>query len=89
MGITPQNFCRVHEAEDGTKVLFYLEHDGDDIVLHQVAICSIGTADIRLSMPAEKWDAIWPDNFSFDEAAAHVFKTIAELDLAVEGPSHG
>lgn len=70
-------------------MLFYLEHDGDDMILHQVAICSIGTADIKLSMPAEKWDAIWPDSFRFDEAAAHVFNTIAELNLTVGEEHHG
>ncbi|MER8946109.1 hypothetical protein [Mesorhizobium sp. M0959] len=81
MAITARNFCHVEEMEGGAKVLFYVEHDGDNIILHQVTAANIGTVDIELSMPAEQWEAVWPDKVRFAYAAAQVVTSIRELGL--------
>ncbi|WP_337183833.1 hypothetical protein [Shinella sp.] len=81
--IDTDNFCHIEQAGDGVKVLFWVEHDGDEAILHQVANLDIGIFDLKLKMPAERLEAMWPDDVQFAEAAAHVLKTAADMGLSV------
>jgi hypothetical protein len=81
--IDTDNFCHIEQAADGVKVLFWVEHDGDDAILHQVANLDIGTFDLKLKMRAERLEALWPDDIRFGEAAAQVLKSAADMGLSV------
>lgn len=77
--INEQNFCHIEVMPDGRKVVFYIEHDYDDMILHQVTLCDVGTIDLKLTMPADKWEAHWPPNFT--SSAMHLLQEMQKMGL--------
>lgn len=80
--ITARNFCHIEIVDDRIAVLFYIEHDGDNIILHQVAKADEATLDLSLSAPADQWDNLWPDKIRFANAAKTVIAEAANLGLS-------
>lgn len=78
MSISDKNFAHIELLPDGRQVLFYVEHDGDDGIIHQVLHCAVGTADIKVSMPIAKVEEYWPLD-TFPTAAQAVAKEIDSL----------
>lgn len=82
--LTVKNFCHIEELQDGSKILFYAEHDGEDIVLHQVTHVNVGTFDLKITFPEEfDFDKHW-ETFNFIKAADTIVKTINEWGLTLE-----
>ena len=81
MSINFRNFCHVEETEEGIKVLFYVEPDGDDIILHQIAYPSIGLADLKITGSAELMERLWAEKLNFIEAAASVVSSLREMGV--------
>jgi hypothetical protein len=77
--IDAQNFSHIEQVEPGVNVLFYAEHDGDDMILHQVTVPTVGTIDIKVTMPADTFEKLWPEKMRFSDAAANVLKAVAEM----------
>lgn len=84
MAITSKNFCHIEEVEGGIKVLFYVEYDGDDAIMHQVVSCDVGTVDFKISMKSESWEKYWPDEVRFADAAARAVETVREMGAAFD-----
>ncbi|MFC6444590.1 hypothetical protein [Shinella zoogloeoides] len=80
--ITSDNFCHIEQVADGVKVLFWVEFDGDDAIVHQIVSLEIGTLDIKVTMPSDRVETLWPDSFRFSEAAAKVLSTAEGLGFA-------
>lgn len=77
--ITSDNFCHIEQVADGVKVLFWVEFDGDEAIIHQIVSLEIGTLDIKVTMPSDRVDTLWPDSIRFSEAAAKVLSTAEGL----------
>nr|WMC99316.1 hypothetical protein RAR13_11725 [Aminobacter aminovorans] len=84
-GINERNFCHIEEMPDGRRVVFYIEHECDDMILHQVTLCDMGTIDLKLTMPADKWEAHWPPNFT--SAASRLLLDMEKVGLVPAAPS--
>lgn len=81
--IDAQNFCHIETVSDGICVLFFVEYDGDDAVLHQVTTLEVGTFDLTITLPSEKMEAIWPRAIRFPDAALKVIAATKEMGLEV------
>ena len=81
--ITSDNFCHIEQAADGAKVLFWVEFDGDEAILHQVMTLEIGTFDLTVTMPSDRLEALWPESIRFSDAAAKVLSTAKELGFTI------
>jgi hypothetical protein len=49
--MSARQFAAVATASNGQQVLFYIEPDGPDLILHTVAEFSVGQVDIKASVP--------------------------------------
>lgn len=82
--ITAENFCHIETLGDGRKVLFFVEFEGEDIIIHQVMHCPLGSVDMSLRMPG-KTDELWPDAILFPVAALKIAEDVdSMMALAVE-----
>ena len=81
--ISSDNFCHIEQVTEGVKVLFWVEFDGDDAVIHQVMTLEIGTLDLKVTMPSDRLEELWPESIHFSDAAAKVLATAAELGFAI------
>lgn len=79
--ITAQNFARIETDDQGRQVLFWVEHDGEDCNLHQILEANVGTVDIKVTLPADKMDKLWPDKVHFDTAVEQMRKTVYDMGL--------
>ncbi|MCO5082668.1 MAG: hypothetical protein M9955_13555 [Rhizobiaceae bacterium] len=85
--INETNFCHIEQLPDGRRILFYAEHDGDNIVIHQVTHCALGTVDIKVEGGADWIEAAWPPDFS--ARAADVVKSLQQMGLVGSVESEG
>lgn len=81
--ISSENFCHIEQVAEGVKVLFWVEFDGDDAVIHQIMTLEIDTFDLKVTMPSDRLEALWPESIRFSDAAAKVLATAAELGFAI------
>lgn len=81
--ITSNNFCHIEQAGEDVKVLFWVEFDGDEAILHQVMTLEIGTLDLKITMPSDRLEDLWPESIRFSDAAAKVLATAEELGFSV------
>lgn len=81
--ITSDNFCHIEQVAEGVKVLFWVEFDGDDAIIHQTMTLEIGTLDLKVTMPSDRLEELWPESIRFSDAAAKVLATAAELGFAI------
>ncbi|WP_137136641.1 hypothetical protein [Rhizobium sp. FKY42] len=79
--INALNFCHIEKIRPGINVLFYAEHDGDQIVMHQVTMADAGSVDQKISMPAEQFEKLWPDQITFPRAAEYLLSVLEEMGL--------
>ncbi|QXZ79616.1 hypothetical protein [Rhizobium sp. L51/94] len=81
--INAGNFCHIETVADGVKVLFFVEYDGDNAIIHQLTTLEIGTFDLKLTMPLERVEDLWPADIKFADAAANVIRTAKEMGFDV------
>lgn len=79
MTVTTENFCHIETLEDGRKVLFYVEADDENYIIHQIAFAEIGTVDAKITAHYEKIDAAWPPE-GFKVSAVKVIKLADRFD---------
>ena len=84
MAVTAENFCRIEEV-DGIKVLFYAEHEGNNIALHQIVSADEGTVDVKLTFPGGLFERMWPEDFRFQNAALKVVEQARSMGLTFDG----
>lgn len=83
MNTEMKKFAEIVEV-DGRQVLFYVEPSGDEYILHQVTLCELGTADMKLEVAcdidttAEVFEYI-KENLGFEDGARQLLAQVDEL----------
>ncbi|MCO5083099.1 MAG: hypothetical protein M9955_15770 [Rhizobiaceae bacterium] len=85
--INETNFCHIEQLPDGRRILFYAEHAGDDIIIHQVTHCALGTVDIKIEGNADRIEAAWPPDYP--ARAAGVLDSLQEMGLVQKIETEG
>lgn len=81
--ITSKNFAHIELVENGIQVLFYVEHSGDETIIHQVVAADEADVDMKLTIPGDKVDELWPDAVRFADAAAKLVASVREMGLTI------
>lgn len=80
--------AEIRFSEEGRKVLFYVEPEGDDATLHMITeIQGVGQADIKAYGSAElvekHWAAMLEDNF--EEGVRKVVEAVEAMEAELAG----
>jgi hypothetical protein len=81
--VTTRKFAAIGEASDGRQVLFYIEPDGDDFIMHQVCETELGQVDLKVKLKVGNEDALYDLVTSFDSERAD--RVVAEVAKLLEG----
>jgi len=81
-----RKFASIATASDGRQVLFYVEPDGEGVIMHQVAQFDGGQIDLKLSLvnlSDEQEQAVYGlvDTFGMERAD----KALAEIERQLGG----
>ena len=68
--INTRKFAAIAEASNGQQVLFFIESDGDQFSLHQIAEFDVGQIDLKITLSSDDEDAVYAlvDSFGTERA---------------------